>query len=213
MLRELAELGMAMTRELARRTLETPDSSEPAATPRPFPRLDPAEAFARLSRAVRLTLVLEARADEELAALCAGGAEGAAPTRANGRDDHHDHDGGHHWREDPPRDYPSAHRNQVRDAIYNVMNREITDLIPAQTMLDTLYERLTEGERYDTIIHRPFRETVEAICNDLGLHPDWSLWTGEGFAPLPEHRRKQWEFLWAPTRKRPPDPPEPQRRE
>jgi hypothetical protein len=204
MLRELAELGMALTRELTRRTLETPETSaaEPAAdgSPKaasraiPGPRHDPAEAFARLSRAVRLTLALEAKAEEELAALIAGVKDRSAttPPAVN--------DGG-----SPsgrlPRDYPSAHRNKIRDAVFDAINREVTDIYPAQETLDVLYERLLEGERYDAFVHRPLREAVAAICDDLGLNPDWSRWTDDGFPPRPEGERGYtWQDCWAPTR-------------
>ncbi|HWF01430.1 MAG TPA: hypothetical protein VG248_16640 [Caulobacteraceae bacterium] len=206
MLRELAELGMALTRELTRRTLESPEAPEggpaadanPKGAPRtiPGPRHDPAESFARLSRAVRLTLALEAKAEEELSALITGVKDRAAasPPAAN--------DGGF-----PsgrlPRDYPSAHRNKVRDAIFDVINREVTDIYPAQETLDLLYERLIEGERYDAFVHRPLKEAVAAICDDLGLHPDWSRWTDDGFPPRPTGESGyDWQDCWGPTRAR-----------
>jgi hypothetical protein len=201
MLRELAELGMALTRELTRRTLEAPEElpTPPAAKadPRtvPGPRHDPAESFARLSRAVRLTLALEATVEGELSDLRAGGIGGSAASPL--ADDANDR-----VYEDLPRDYPSAHRNRIRDAVHEVINREIVDLIPAHEVLDTLYERLTEGERYDVFVHRPLKEAVAAICEDLGLHPDWGRWTGEGWPPPPEGPRHAWQMLWAPRRGR-----------
>jgi hypothetical protein len=206
MLRELAELGMALTRELTRRTLETPQTPEaapaadtnPKAVSRaiPGPRHDPADSFARLSRAVRLTLALEAKAEEELSALLADVKDRAAasPPAAN--------DGGF-----PsgrlPRDYPSAHRNKIRDSVFDAINREVTDIYPAQETLDVLYERLIEGERYDAFVHRPLREAVQAICDDLGLNPDWSRWTDDGFPPRPQGERGYvWQDCWGPTRAR-----------
>jgi len=68
MLRELSDLGMTLTRDLTRRALAAPETAEPAviaddtlanarapASTRPAarPRHDPAESFARLSRAIR----------------------------------------------------------------------------------------------------------------------------------------------------------------
>jgi len=208
MLRDLAELGMALARDLARRTLEAPDEAEPAAdadagpnaAPRnasravPGPRHDPAESFARLSRAVRLTLALEARVDQELSALVTGEPGRAAESPLAGGDD----DDGRYRLLSP--DHPSAHRNRIRDAVFDVINREITELIPAHDILDALHERLTEGERYDDFVHRPFRETVAAICEDLGLHPDWSRWTDDGWPPPGDGPRKMWQCLWAPHR-------------
>jgi hypothetical protein len=207
MLRELAELGMSLARELTRRTLGAPepvaDPDPPAAAAaaaaaaargdgdfsfaargRPEPR-DPAESFARISRAVRLTLALEARAEADLAALRAGEPASAPESGAAA-----------------PRDYPSAHRNRVRDCVSDVIDREITEPRLAQDMLDALHERLTEGERYDAFIHQPLRDSVAAICEDLGLHPDWSRWTGEGWPPPADPSRPGtiWRGFWGPTR-------------
>ena len=211
MLRELAELGMALTRELTRRTLESPETpgaevaantnanDNPKSAPRavPGPRHDPAESFARLSRAVRLTLALEAKAEEELGAVLAGvkaPSTESPPAAAN--------DGGFISGR-LPRDYPSAHRNRIRDAVFDAINREVTDIIPAHEALDALYERLIEGERYDAFVHRPFKEAVAAICDDLGLHPDWSRWTDDGFPPRAEGESGYvWQLLWGPSRDR-----------
>ena len=199
MLRELAELGMALTRELTRRAMAAPETPEaaPDATPasRHPPRHDPADSFARLSRAVRLTLALEATVEEQLSTLRAGGLGPAAPGSVAAANNDDDLD------RFPPRDYPSAHRNTIRDAVYEIINREVTELIPAQDMLDTLYERLTEGERYDAFIHRPLRETVEAICEDLDLHPDWSRWTDDGWSHS-EPWAYAWHRMWGPPSRR-----------
>ncbi len=211
MLRELAELGMALTRELTRRTLAAPEPPEqasdveakPAPNSRdiPGPRHDPAESFARLSRAVRLTLALEAKVDEELTALRAGEMSRHAESPSAAANDNADTPYGPYG---PfgllPRDYPSDHRNRIRDAVFDVINHEVTDIYPANDVLDALYERLTEGERYDAFVHRPLREAVEAICEDLGLHPDWSRWTDDGFPPQdPLEPHYRWQGLWAPT--------------
>jgi len=195
MLRELAELGMALTRELARRELDAaPDAAAaPASTSTPVsgPRRDPADAFARLSRAVRLTLVLEAKAEDELQAMLDGDDDEDSPFS----DPYLPNPG-------PPRDHPSAYRNKVRDAVFDVVNREIKDPEPAYEILDALHERLTEGERYDAFIHRPLKQAVAAVCNDLGLHPDWSRWTGDGWPPPPVGvPRRFWDETWQSSRR------------
>ena len=79
------------------------------------------------------------------------------------------------------------------------MNREISDLREAQKTLDALYERLTEGEAYDTFVGRPLKDAVEAICEDLGLHPDWTHWTDDGWSPTAERTRYRWQDIWGPT--------------
>ena len=83
-----------------------------------------------------------------------------------------------------------------------MINREIRDLNPAIELLDTLYERLTEGERYDAFVDRPLREAVAAICEDLGLHPDWSRWTDDGFPEPTETKRFIWQSLWRPSNRK-----------
>ena len=84
MIEELAEIGMDLVRDLHRQALAAADPAEPAAADTPetpttssgrraaTPGGDPAAAFARLSRAIRLTLALHARTDEALRALRAG---------------------------------------------------------------------------------------------------------------------------------------------
>jgi hypothetical protein len=226
MLRELAELGMTLARELTRRAVYTPeplvDPDPPAAAaaaaaaaargdtgadfaarPHREPRHDPAESFARVSRAVRLTLALEARAEADLAALLAGtvsapaadGPSSVAPDAPKPVK-----------YEDPPLDHGSPHRNQIRDRVFEAINAEITDIYPAQEALSALYERLAESDRYDAFIHRPVKESVAAICEDLGLHPDWSRWTDEGFTPKPDGPKYQWQLFWGPWPRRGPAP-------
>jgi len=97
MLREMAEVGMALLRDLPCRSLETqetpeaaPDAdatSKPTPKPTPTPRHDPTDSFARLTRAIRLTFALEAVVEDRLDALRAGkldpapaSARPAAPT-------------------------------------------------------------------------------------------------------------------------------------
>lgn len=55
---------------------------------------------------------------------------------------------------------------------------------------------MKETETYDTILYRLLKETVEAVCADLGLTPDWSRWTGDGW--LPPTSGYQWQTMWAP---------------
>jgi hypothetical protein len=215
MLGRLAELGMKLAEALTERAVSAPKDAEP--------RHDPAESFARVSRAVRLTLALEAKADQDLAAL-RDGAE-AAPSEPK-------------WPQPPfddpwglkKRDHPSAHRNKIRDNVWDVLDHEVEDVYLAQEVLDALHERLTEGERYDAFLHRPLRESVQAICGDLGLTPDWSRWTDDGFPPETRISRKDWASMWRPDPERAeerrerkaaaladqppsPRPPDPHRRE
>ncbi len=232
MLRDLAELGMEIARDLVRRTVNAPDDDKAAsgtscaagAHARQAPRHGPAQSFARLSRAIRLTIAFEARTDERLSALRAGAqpraprppaqARSQAQAQAQARPQATPQpkspappapaaDPGW-YRTLLPRNYPSAHRNKIREAVWSAMNITITDLREAHEKLDDLYEWLSEGERYDEFVELPFKEAVAAICDDLGLKPDWSRWNGEGFTqPPPGAPRRQWQNVWQP-RLRPP---------
>jgi hypothetical protein len=226
MLRELSELGMALTRNLARRALERPAPPEPpasapsasaaSATPpaappaAASPRHDPADSFAKLSRAVRLTVALETRTDDDLASLRAGGTGRAAhgpldrpdreagdgPDAEEAEDLADDIDDLAH--EPPPRDHGSPRRNRIRDLVFDAINAEITDAHRAREVLDALHERLIEGEHYDAVVFGPIQGAVEAVCDDLGLHPDWRRWTGEDWLPPPEAPSYRWQNVWAP---------------
>ena len=64
LLEELADIGMALAREIAARTVQ--------ASLHPEPRHDPNRSYAAVSRAVRLTLRLEARVEADIIALRKG---------------------------------------------------------------------------------------------------------------------------------------------
>lgn len=73
--------------------------------------------------------------------------------------------------------------DRLRDLVWDVANHDIHDIFEGQRTLSKLHERLRETETYDEILFRPLKETVEAVCADLGLTPDWSRWTGDGWLP------------------------------
>ena len=193
MLRELAELGMTLSRALTHRAVAEADYAEAADAetkaapgPRPEPRHGPADSFARLSRAVRLTLALEATVEEQLAALHAGdvGAPAKNPFGAGS-----DQLGVYHRAF--PGDYACQRRNKVRD---------VTDIDLGGEILETLHERLTESEHYDAFVRYPFKEAVETICGNLGLQPDWSGWTDDGWPPSALSPRQIWDRFWPASR-------------
>ena len=157
LLEELSEIGM----ELARALKPGPDADKTAAE---APGKDPAAAFAPLSRAIRLTLALEARTDQDLRDLKAGVSRARKEARAKAA-----HDCG-------------AREQQVRELVLNVAERECETLEAFDEISEALQERLDYDEAYDESGQRPVRQTVERLCKDLGLTPDWSRWAGEGWA-------------------------------
>ena len=146
-LRDLAELGLRLARRLVSdngRYSDAPGASGASA-----------KAFARVSRAVRLTLNLEARMDDELAALRAGPVT-VAPVAEPGRN-------------------PSAgRRDQIRERVRDVIDRELAADHEAMETFADFNERLFDSERYDAFLDLPFEDAIAAICKDLGLPSDWT---------------------------------------
>ena len=169
------------------------DIGEPP--PRALQKRDPAESFARVTRAIRLTFALETQTHQAIASLRAPSAESAED-----------------WRNDEPNlvEEPwmaarrrsvtahEAHQKTVFDRVARAVSDHVSDYDQAMEMLDAVHERLTEYESADTPLYRPLRQTVEQICDDLGLEPDWGKWEGDGWAPCTALRRFDWGPIWNP---------------
>jgi len=179
---ELLDVGMALTRNLRERALagqpqgdaQKPGAASDAAAP------DYAGEFAKLSRAVRLTLAMHARFDDALHALRTGAAtavkerretrEGAAEQAAEQAEG------------EKREDLEDAVAEQVEIAIA----REAESERDHDERLAAMYERLDRDAAYDDLTDRPFRDIVEQLCHELCLTPDWSDWTDKGWpSPAP----------------------------
>jgi hypothetical protein len=205
MLEELAQIGMNLARALERQALAAadpvdpaepaaPDAAEASASRAPTPNTpagDPSVAFARISRAIRLTLALEARTDEQLRALRAGVAAEveaqrvAARNRAAGEATAHS----------------QARRDEVERLVWEAAEREVENLEALDSVLEALEERLNDDEAYFHLERAPLRETVERLCADLELTPDWSLWEGEGWTPEAPFSRSRFSIWSRPSRR------------
>jgi hypothetical protein len=202
---ELTDIGMNVARSVERRamaeaaTAETMDPKKRSA-PSVSAHRDPADAFARVSRAIRLTLALATRAEEELRALRAGvplqheKRRAAAIERAEA--------------------VKADRRRKVDGIVTDLLVREHGDDADDYEAADeALQERLSDDEAYQDLVDRPLREIVERLCKDLCLTPDWSLWTGDGWA-RDENGRLPWSIFGQPSRTPlirtwpPPDHPE-----
>jgi hypothetical protein len=226
---------MAMTRRLARRALETPDpaadpaapaeaaggapSARPAPSAAPGPRHDPADSFAKLSRAIRLTVALETRTDDDLAALRAGGPRRAAPGPVDRADreagdgcdaedaetfDDYDYDYDDHDQYDersvpPPRDASSGRRDGVRDPRLGAIHAEAPDVHWDHEGPVAPDERPTEGVPHDADVNGPLGGAARADRDPAFSHPGRDRWTGEDWAaPSPDTPRHRWRGGWAP---------------
>jgi hypothetical protein len=155
MLTRLAEMGMeiAEAATLQARALAQGGEQRPDA-------LDPALAYSRAARAVRLTIALQSRLAKEMAAL------GEAATRARAV-------------------AASQRRNRIHARIEQALaEAERPDTDADEDKIERLssaaWERLTEEDDAG-LLALPVDEVVARICADLGLPPDWAA---PAFRPL-----------------------------
>jgi hypothetical protein len=191
-LQELSEIGMRLARALERRVMaedeaaqdETAEvgAAEPAAETAARSR-DPAVAFAQLSRAIRLTLALEAKTDEALRALMAGieqARERDRPKRARAR------------------------LVRIHGLVMDASRGDLRNEDDRERLYDLLDEQLDVEEDFYSDLERPLRDVVERLCQYFRLTPDWSRWDGEGWM---EDDPPSWP--WAADEARPTDAPPP----
>lgn len=81
------------------------------------------------------------------------------------------------------------------------------DMADWERLENELGDRLLDDAAFWTDPDRPLREIVEHYCRYFRLSPDWSRWTGEGWAP-PERPPGPWpwEERRAPSGAPPSDP-------
>jgi hypothetical protein len=174
LLAELADIGMDLARAL--RPAAVASAACDAATDEAMQAArgrgrDPAEAFAPLSRAIRLTLALEAKTDTELRDLKAGIVRATEEKRTVDAE----------RRKVAAAKDAEDREEKIRDLVMEVADFEIEDKDAKLELLDALEERLDDDVAYCDRDERPMRDIVERLCADLTLRPDWSRWEGEGW--------------------------------
>ena len=204
-LERLTRIGMEMTEVMHRRlvaedeaatvsTVINRDIDVSAKSPPPkSPRFDPTEAFAKISRTVRLTINLETKADEALRALQSGQFLARETRKAERKQ-----------REKAGvRERGDAARAIVDNRVSAVIDREALNEVGFCELMEALGERLGEDEAYLDIEDHPLRQTVERLCKDLGLSPDWSRWSGDDWiADDGPPQRRHWSIFNTPSRTR-----------
>jgi hypothetical protein len=170
-----------------------------------------ADAFTRITRALRLTMALETATAERLRDLRAGVIH-ARQDRASGG---------------PTRPamldpFREKVRERVADAIAEAAADD-GDVDPALDLAHDLRERLTETDRFGPLLNRPLVEVVGLICADIGVTPDWSRWNSAGWTAETRTSNKDWASVGRPNPERAEerrqaaealaDPPDPHRRE
>jgi hypothetical protein len=165
MLERLAEKGMAVVEAVKE------DGSAQSA-----------ETFAKLSRAVRLTITLIMKIQE-------GPRRRSADAMVESP------------RPDPYAPLRTGKKAEVRARVRDVIDRETPDPKDNDALVDALDERLLCDEAYFNIADLPLRDIVERLCADLQLNPDWSRWTGEGWKPDPPFNRRLCSGFKTPSRR------------
>ena len=206
-LERLSDMGMIMVEQCGAH------ASAALAAPAEKNQVDPSRAYAVLSRAIRMTLALEARFDDHILALRRGEIPAAPRTRAAAEPAK----AADVEVAQPVAKVHDPRRDQVDVAVREAIHIVVENITDARERLDALNERLFDRETYDILLKLPLREAVAAVCADLDVDPDWTLWTDDaetGFVAPPGRRRVDWTTLVALSfpPKRPAKPP-PRRRQ
>ena len=153
LLGRLAELGLEVAEEIGRQVRgEAPAS-----------KTDPALAFARASRAVRLTVALQSKLIDALAALESG--QGALEP------------------DDPRRDPDYLLKARVERIVERAAEAEHDgDAGAVDRLVREAAERLDDIDLYGDLLDRPISDIVAGICRDLDLPLDWSRLAREAWA-------------------------------
>jgi hypothetical protein len=199
MLEKMARLEMELAEALQRQAIAAANPTPPAqpnaaaASRRgtaPGTADDLSAAFARIARSLRLTLALQARAEEQLRALLAGEAAKVEVRRAEAS----------RRAAEEERARSDRHRNEVERLVGEAAEREAEDEAALDGVLEALEQRLEQDDAYWDLDQMPLREAVERLCADLELTPDWSRWDGEGWTPEPSFSRSRFSPWARPSR-------------
>ena len=158
-LSRLTEIGMEVAEACGRRAVGEAPAERPVAASNPSP--DPGLVFARVARAVRLTIALQQRLMKDLDALDKAEAHAERMRTVGRRLRLRDLVG-------------EAARTLVearREAEDRLLGEEDAAEAEIELMTETAYERLTDAED-DDLDALTFDEAVAGVCRDLGLAPD-----------------------------------------
>jgi hypothetical protein len=173
---ELADMGMEVAGELRRQVLERAGPGEALGL-----------AFDRVCRAVRLTLMLQEKLEQEHDARAREAAAQAAAARA-----------------------AEVERKvrAVRRTVRNILDVEIEadETLDDCSLHGGMLDSLDRESGDQAFLDRPLGEIVARICADLGLRPDWSLWEDEPWAVEAAGAEPPTEPREPPRQAPPPDP-------
>jgi hypothetical protein len=159
LLSRLAEMGMGIAGVIERQVMAADAAGEAVSERAPID-------FARVARAVRLTLMLQARLIKDLEDR----ERGLAQRRAWDRND-----------------LAKARKARVEHVVERIVGRQHTDIETVERLIWETSERLDREDLYGHVLDRPLSELIDMLCADMGLDPDWprlaqEAWTREEMA-------------------------------
>ena len=168
MLKELAEIGMEMARDLARRVREVPANDDPeAAASRPA---DPGLSLSRIARTVHLSLSLGARLIEESAADNVKLAELRKEARSRDLWDRHDRARAR------VNEIDEILERAVRCAVRQARERGDPEVDAMEYRLDPPNQAVSGKDYYGD---EPVPELIERLCRTYNIPFDPNLWADE----------------------------------
>jgi hypothetical protein len=179
---ELAELGLMVARDLAVRARESEDAADAVAL---------VGAFQKASRAVRLTLALDAKLEREAArdaaaeAQAAREAEADAETQALREAERRRAEAARAAKAAQPADPIEARKDRVRGLMNRLLwNESEGDTEEYEVLVEDLNARLDEAARSSGFEALPIETLARRVIADMGLsaHP-FALSLGEARAP------------------------------
>jgi hypothetical protein len=202
-LEELSDMGMEIARTIQIEVrlesqaygmklnrVESPAEAKALRSSVPTVARDSAGAFARISKAIRLTLAYEARTEQDLAALIAGepaaqDARRAERARRAAAETKTRHD---------------ADVQKVREIVREIAERESETLTEFENLTEALDERLEHDEAYAHLEDAGTDYAVRTICKDLGIDPRRHVWEGPGLPPRQPLSRPKFSVFNTPGR-------------
>ncbi len=184
LLEELAESGVELARGLAADVTAGRMKATAAA-----------DLYVRISAAVRQAVALSFRLEQALRGLtalraCTTQEIAAAKARAEAQAD------AETVARETARAQAKARREarkeQVRELVMEVIDREAADREDHENLSLALDQRLSFDPAYTDIDSLPLRETVERICADLMIAPEWSRWEAGRWKPRNEAFQPAW---------------------
>jgi hypothetical protein len=166
-LEQLAEVGLRLAATLEGEAAEARAAGGPV-------RDGVAMAFGRVSRAVRLSVLLHARLLSDMDEADRRGRY-VSPMDREAED-------ARLADEEARRDPAYGHKARVEAIVGRVARAEIDDEDRLERLTTEAAERLDDEDLYGDVLTRPVGELVALICRDLGLDPDWERLSQEAWA-------------------------------